>query len=353
MKNKTTHSLENFLHTFLNRAGAVVDKPSYGLLEALVPPELAGPFGTEDLLLAFDYEVARETPESLFITPGSAVLDTAVRLAAAYGLFTVHYWPGQGVSKPKNLEQKISKAVDYLHCRAPRVVSHHLAENVYYMFNFLCAFRSFEKSEEIIPVGINAFNGVPFSSFADHWKNIIPVESPSFQLAQAHTRPVRELYTVACREVERRAGERSLLYQEAARRLQQKELEKTERYYRETLSELEKKHGESSDPAKKRKLQDQLAATRADWKHRQDDIVARYDLEVEVQLDHLVACRIPCLFLQVEVQHKNRVIRQTLVYNPLDGEVEAPPCPVCGKPAQVLVPDERGGLACPVDHADH
>ncbi len=347
MKNKAGYSLENFFYTFLERAGAVVEKTSYGLLETIIPHELAGPFGTEELLLAFDYEVAQETPGSIFIAPGSAVLDTAVRLAAGYGLYTVHYWPGQEVSQPKNLEQKIRKAVDYLHCRFPRVVSHHLAENVYYMFNFLCAFRSFEKTEEIIPVVVNAFNGVPYPTFDDYWQNIIPLESPSYQLAQAATRPVRELYPVACREVEEQAEKRAFLYREAGARLLQKELAKTESYYQETLSELRKKHADSSDPAKKKKLQDQLAATKADWKRRQDDIVARYDLEVEVRLDHLVACCIPCLFLQVEVQHKSSFNRQTLVYNPLSGEVEVPPCPVCGRPARVLAPDKNGRLACP------
>ncbi|MDO9535251.1 MAG: hypothetical protein Q7J85_07965 [Bacillota bacterium] len=346
MKNKTANSLENFLHTFLDRAGAVVEKPSYGLLEALVPQELANRFGAEELLLAFDYEVARETPGSIFIAPGSAVLDTAVRLAAPYGLFTVHYWPGREVRRPKNLDQKIAKAVDYLHCRPPSVASHYLAENVYYMFNFLCVFRSFEKTEEIIPVVINGHNGVPFPSFETYWQNIIPLEHPLSRLAQARTSPVRDLYAVACRAVGQLAGERSLLYREAGTLLRQKELEKTGRYYRETLSELEKKHGESSNPARQKKLQDQLAATRADWQHRQDDIVARYDLEVEVLLDHLVVCRIPCLFLQVEVQHKTSLIRQTLVYNPLNGEVETPPCPRCGKPAPLLIPDEKGGLIC-------
>ncbi len=130
-------------------------------------------------------------------------------------------------------------------------------------------------------------------------------------------------------------------------RLRQKELEKTERYYRETISELEKKYRESGDAAKKKKLREQITATGADWRRRQNDIVARYALEVEVLLDHLVACKIPCLFLQVEVQHKNRTIRQTLVYNPLNGEVEVPPCPLCGKLAPVLMPHENCGLACP------
>lgn len=328
-----------------------MERPSYGLLEVLVPQELTGPLGAEELLIAFDYEVARETPGSIFIAHGSAVLDTAVRLAGNYGLFTAHYFPGREVNRPKNLDQKISNAVDYLHCRTPRVVSRHLAENVYYMFNFLCAFRSFEKTEEIVPVTINAFNGVPFSHFEDSWQNIIPVERPVTQLAQAQTHPVRDLYKVACREVEQQAGEHSLRYRKAGVHLRQKELEKTERYYRETLTELGKKLAESSDRVRRQKLQDQLAATRADWRRRQEDIVARYDLEVEVRLDHLVACHIPCLFLQVEIQHKTRIMRQTLVYNPLNGEVEVPPCPRCGKPAPLQIPDGKGGLIC--THSGH
>jgi hypothetical protein len=348
LKNKESYFLENFFYTFLVRAGALVEKSSYSLLETIIPPELADSFGAEELLLAFDYEVAQETPGSVFIAPGSTLLDAAVRMAAGYGLYTVLYWPGQEVSRPKNLEQKISKAVNYLNCRSPRVASHYLAENVYYMFNFLCSFRSFEKTEEILPITVNSFNGLPYPSFDLYWQNIIPLETPAYQLARASARPVRELYPLACREVEQEAERRALFYRESGVRLMQKELAKTEGYYQETLSELQKKYSESSDSSKKKKLQDQISATKADWKRRQDDIVARYDLDVEVRLDHLVACCIPCLFLKIEVQHKSSIHRQTLIYNPLNGEVEVPPCPVCGRPAPVLAPDKKGRLACPV-----
>jgi len=347
MNRNHDYSLENFLCSFLNRAGAVVEKPSYGLAEVLLPDELAKALGKEELTLAFDYEVAAETPESTFVAPGSPLLDTAVRLASSYGRYTRHYWPGSEPGYPKNLEQKINKTVDYLQCRAPRIAGHHIAENVYYIFYFLAVFRSFEKTEEIFPVAINGHTGLPYPPFEEYWQKIIPRETPLYRLGRAELYPVRDLYGAACREVEQQVRKRSLFLRDNAARLLQRELEKTGRYYQETISELQQKIAESNEPSKKERLQNQLEAARVDWQRRQDDIASRYNLEVELKLDHLVACCVPCLFVKVEIQHKNIFNRQTLVYNPLTGEVEIPPCSLCGKPSRVLKPNESGQLVCP------
>ena len=40
---------------------------------------------------------------------------------------------------------------------------------------------------------------------------------------------------------------------------------------------------------------------------REENAAARYTVEAEVRLDHLVAYHLPCVHIKLEVQHKNEL----------------------------------------------
>ena len=71
MQYEETLNLEKFILAYLQRAGALTEQESYATLGVLFPEDLVQHFGEEQLLLAFDYEVAEETEGSLFVTHGS------------------------------------------------------------------------------------------------------------------------------------------------------------------------------------------------------------------------------------------------------------------------------------------
>ena len=339
-------SIERFVTSTLDRAGAVVEKPGYGLTEALLPEELVTEFAREELLLAFDYEVAQENPESTFVTPGSPLLDSVVRLARDYGGFTSLYWPGAGIKTPRNLEQKISEAVDYRYCRHPAITETWTEDNIYYGFYFLCTFYSWEKREEIISAVINGHSGICCPDFEEQWKDVVPLESPEYQLGQAETRPLQDLYQSACQHVGSRAQEKGRIFQEQQSKLGERELARTERYYAETLKELNRKITSTNDTLKKQRLKKQVEATRADWEFREKDIISRYQVDAELFLDHVVAYHVPCTFVRLEMQHKKEILQHTLLFNLLSREFEPPACPRCGMTARQLFPDNCGGLIC-------
>ncbi len=340
-------SVERFITTALARAGALVEKPGYGLAEVLLPEELEAEFAGDELLLAFDYEVAQETPGSTFVTPGSSLLDSAVRLAQGYGRFTSHFWPGSEVGTPRNLEQKISKTVNYLHCRPPQIAGSWAAENIYYGFYFLSRLFASEKTEEIFSVVINGHSGLFCPTFEKQWTGIVSLDSPEYELGQAQIRPLQELYQAACAAVQPQVEGSARNFQEQQGTLRSRELARTSRYYAETLKELQKKMSSTEDEKKKQRLEKQVEATRTDWKGREEDISARYQVEAEVRLDHIAAYHVPCIFVRVKMQCKKETLQQTLLFNTLDREFETPSCPRCGKPSPQMVPDGRGDLVCP------
>lgn len=337
--------LRRFVTGFLERAGAVIEETGYELAEALLPDELAAQF-KDHMLLAFDYEVARENPSASFVTYGSPLLDAVARLAARYGRCTALYCPDPGQNPGRRFDREIANRLEFLRCRPPSVVYQWMAGHVFWGFYFRTVFRSYERTEELVAVVVDGYSGLPVPGFERWWGTVAPAEEPQYQLPQAESLPISALYRSACREAERKAGESALAFQRQASGRMAGEVAKVSDYYGQMARELEKKMGAAEDPAKKDRLARQLEATRLDWQRREKDTAGRYAVEVELRLDHLVAYHLPRMHIKLELQHKDRVLNTTVLYNLLSGSLELPVCPICRQPAARLVPDRENRLIC-------
>lgn len=344
--NEQLFSVPEFVITFLERCGAIAENKGYALWELLVPDELVSVLGHDILVLAFDYEIAEENPGSIFVTAGSTFLDTIIRLAADYGRYTAHYWPGGNLSTTKNIENKINQAVNYKHCQPPRVTLQWLADNIYYGFNFKVIYSTYEKTEEIITVYINGWSGLPVKDFALHLKTIVPIEKPVYQITGIPLRPLTKLYQKACQEAEAVITENSAKIQDNANELRQNELGKTDKYYQALIDEKDRKIAASTDEVKAEKLKMQLSAIKAEYERRREDTTKRYLVEVDIYLDYLTAYHIPCEVIRLEMKHKNTNIKHHLLYNRLMSQIESPSCAQCDRPVNTLQPDGSARLCC-------
>ena len=339
-------SLQSFVTTYLQRAGAVIDQPSYAFLEALLPEKIAQHLESEHLLLAFDYEVAGENEGSQFVSHGSQFLDKVTESTInSYGRFTTLYRPGSPPQLPRNFEQKVSAKLEFRRCRTPKVSMHTVEEYVYFGFYFRCIFRSYEKSEEILAIVLNGNNGQVQPDFPVWWQKIVPSEGPEYTISQASSWSVEKLYRAACQEIEKAAQTQAAKIVAEVAGIKQREMDKIANYYCELTVEINKKLEGTEDPDKKSRLHKQLAATEADQELRQKDASERYGVEVEARLDHVVTYHVPCQRVKLEIQHKGEVFNYTVLYNPLAGEIETPVCENCGRPIVCVVP-YKGRLVC-------
>lgn len=337
--------LRSFVTSFLERTGAVLEEAGYGLVDTLMPDEML-PHFSEQMLLAFDYEVARENPAAVFVTYGSPLLDTMARLAVSYGRYTVLHCPDLGFNQSRRFDREIAEKLEFLRCRPPRVVYQWLADHVFWRFYFRAVFHSYEKTEELLPVVLDGFTGLPAPDFDSWWGAIVPAQEPQYKLACTEGLSLPVLYSAACREAGTQAKEKSRVLQGRAAQLRAREMAKVAGYYSQTVNDIEKKLAATEDTAKKERLQKQRAATRADWQRREKDTLERYAVEVELRLDHLVACHLPRVHIKLELQHKDRLLNATVLYNPLAGHLELPVCPLCRRPAARLAPDRENRLIC-------
>lgn len=343
-----TPGLQKFVVDYLQRAGAVADQAGYAALEVLLPEDLVGHFGEEQLLLAFDYEVAEENEGSLFITHGSPFLDKAVEsVLQSFGRCTTRYRSGPPPELPRNFEQKVLTKLEFQRCRPPKVSMHTVEEYVFYGFNFRCTFRSHEKSDEIVPIVLNGSNGQAQPDFLLNWQRNASAEEREHSLPRARIMPEATLYKIACGEAEQAVQTRAekVLAQGAGQK--KKELAKIAGYYSELVAELQKKLVGTEDPVKKARLEKQLAATLADQVRREKDASERYGVEVEIRLDHVVTYHVPCLWAKLELMHKDKVLFYPVLYNPSHNGIETPVCERCRRQTFRLVPDIEGCFICP------
>lgn len=344
---QTGAGLRSFVTACLERAGAVLEEAGYELVEALLPEELSNLQDREHLLLAFDYETARENPEAIFLTYGSPLLDRLAGLAVGYGRYTVLYGPEAGLKPAAWLEREISEVIEFVRCRMPRVVEQRLAEHVFRGFYFRAGFRAHEKTEELLEVVVNGSTGLAVPDFAGWWANVVAAEEPGWKLPAAPNLPLAELYQAACREAERQAIERALTLQEEARGRREREMTRVSGYYARLIREIENKLAATEDETRKERLTKQLAAVEADRQRREKDVLDRYAVEAELCLDHLIDYHLPLLNVGLEVQHKKQVLSTTVFFNPFARRVETPVCPFCCRPSSRLIPDGAGRLVCP------
>lgn len=342
-----TPDLQKFISHYLQRAGALTEQEGYAALGVLLPEDLIDHFGAEQLHLAFDYEVAEENEGSVFITHGSPFLDKAVELVLQnYGHFTARFWSGPLPELPRNFEQKVLANLDFRRCRRPKVSWHWTEECIFYGFNFRCAFRSLEKSEEVVTIVLNASNGQVQTNFFQSWQRNMIEEEREYSLPSASQRPLESLYQIACRNVEQITQRKAeaIISQGAGQK--KKELGKIANYYDELASEIQRKRTGTADPKKKARLEQQLSATLADRDRREKDAAERYGVEIDIHLDHVVAYYIPCHWIKLELAHKDQVRTFTVLYNSLLNAIETPVCERCGHQTLSLVPEQEG-FVCP------
>ncbi|SHI63595.1 hypothetical protein [Desulfofundulus thermosubterraneus] len=338
--------VRSFVTACLERSGAIVEEAGFELVEVLLPEELSSRFATDHLQLAFDSEVARENPQAIFVTFGSPFLEELARLGAGYGRYTVLYCPDPGTGEKRHLEHEIRHHLHFLRCRPPQVIHQWLEEHVFRGFYFRAVFRSFEKREELLKVVVDGYTGQIAFDFEGWWSKVVAAGEPPYQLPFARHLPPEKLYQNACREAEKQARELAASLQRQAAWRMERELARMADYYTQLSQETTKKMAAAGDETKKERLAKQLAAIEADRQRREKDILDRYAVEVDLHLDHLVDYRVPRLHARLELQHKDRCLTTTVLYNLQAHRLEPPLCPLCGQPATRLVPDREGRLIC-------
>jgi len=353
-----TDSLQDFVLAYCEEIGGLIERPAYGLVDLLLPDEIARRLGTAPLTrLAFTEETAAAHPEATHLTYGHPLLEGVVEDMRGRGLALRRYVNQVRLAR-SGLLQLIKNELAFPNAwlrslenavEAPRT-------HYYVRFNFKAALITDEKQEELASVLMNLHTGRP--AWELETQDILPLE-PEYRLRPMHEAPLAWRPELPFHSPERltwlqeKAGQavaRKLaptiksLQQRTARRL---ELDRArlEAFYDDTAADLERRLARTEDETRQASLEEKLAFTHAERERKLADVEAKYQLRINLELINTVLISQPKITLQVSVENRYTSAQTTFVWDPLLHRVEPPLCQACGRPAPRVYLCANGHLA--------
>jgi hypothetical protein len=341
--------LARFVMEFLEQRESIVTPPAYGVVEALLPDELAAeleldPYqrlafastsDEEALRLSYNHPVVEEMAERLQKQPANAlVYINHVRLSKQ-GLLDLarerYLFPNARLSPRAKATQG-------------RALHHYLR------FNFKVALISDEKQEFILSTVMDvqggyavrdadqlarlelyetqpAFDGLPVAPIL--WQE--DDESLSGETVQAL------LQRAKVAVVDEMADRLAALQIRADRHLQL-DRARIEGYYDDLEADMQRRRDRIADADKERRTdaEEKLAVLHAERQTKLEHLAARYQVRVEVELINLLLLVQPKIRLPVTISNRTTDITRMAVWDPLMHRLEPLVCDVCGLPGQDL-----------------
>ncbi len=339
-------SLQDFVLAYCEEVGGLIERPAYGLVDLLLPDEIAHRLGTEPLVrLAFIEETAAAHPEAIYLTYGHPLLAGIEENMRSQGLALRRYVNQVRLERP-GLFQLIKDELAFPNAwLQPLENAAEAPQTCYYVrFNFKVALITDEKQEELASVLMNLHTGQP--AWELEAQEILPLES------EYRLRPMDDAPPLWRPELPLHSPERLAWLQEEAGRtvafklvpiiqaLQQRtarrlELDRArlEAFYDDTAANLEQRLARTEDEARRASLEEKLAFARTDRERKLADVEAKYRLRLNLELINTVLISQPKIALPARVENRYTSVQPTFVWDPLLHRVEPPLCQACGHPA--------------------
>lgn len=305
--------LQGFVSEVIEALGGVVIPQEYALCQVLIPEEYKEYFqGRTELVFSFDYEVAGENPESEFVTFGSYWLEQIFRLARNQAISTIRFievdrmtlshapdkikrfMEGESGQLTVEDERLICGGYVHLTCRI-RYLSDETDDEVHKIWVDLSTGRCCEqmkKVEEQIPYRSEPQYSIP--------------TSPTIGLDQAYAEACEQLMKVAEQGKERRQQ----------RLVLDREKKRINEYYQELLAENRRRSLRKGTEAERlAEIADREAAIIAEREKQLQEMEQKYDVQIELALDHGIVYYMPQIEYTVRMSSRNLHKTYTLHYN--------------------------------------
>jgi len=286
-----TVSVSEFIEKTVNVMGGVFETVEYALSSVLIPDEYAEYFqGRTEFLLAFDYDVAQENPQSEFVTYGSFIFDTFLEISRLTPLVT-HKYMNVARTDIADAENKIKKSLNLE--TSPVIIEEQFGAAMFVRFNFSVKYISDEITENIISVWINLCTGRTDKEIE---KIFIPTdESFNAELNILHFEYVNinEAYKTASAEIADRAKQSPLI--DTDQNLIKSETGRINRYYDELILENKKRTERKGLTEERIKEILEKEKSLIIEKNRQiAEITDKFTTKIESSLENAIVYHIPC-----------------------------------------------------------
>ncbi len=358
--------LSNFVLGAFRQVGGLIDPPSYGFYEVLLPEDVAHQWGVPAYQrLGFSDDPPPEAADQLvsegagtILGYGHPLVETLVEALRADPACTRVYINNVRLDK-RGLFELAHEMFTFPNAYLSKTKLGSVAARLchYVRFNFKAALITDEKRERLVSIVMDAQSGLPVPGLLEEEGLIRLEDRPAFEhLAPAPVRwlpghqdalspPVLEglLERANRAAVDGLAEALKSLRRRAARHLDLDRARLTE-YYDGIMRDLEQRIERTTSDARRASLEDKLVAARAEREAKLDDVEAKYRLRVELELINLQVIVQPKVILPVHVEDREVTVDRVVVWDPLLHRVEPWACDVCGRSATRLMLCSGGHL---------
>ncbi|MBI3957408.1 MAG: hypothetical protein HY328_01265 [Chloroflexi bacterium] len=353
--------LARFVLGYLTQKGSIVAPVVYGAHETLLPDDLAAHLGVDAYLnLRFDAEEADADDESLRLSVNHPLVDRlAADLLQAEANSEV-YINHLRLDK-KGLLEQAEKNIGIANARiSPKKgAMEQQALHHYLRFNFKVTFVSDEKQESLASIVMDGQNGYAIAD-PQHLQRLFSTETtpgyPHMSVAPPRwlgadaidsTTTYQALLSRAKIALEAQLAERIQAMQNRIQRFLELDQARIEEYYDALEDDLRRRleRTESNEAGRRKSAEEKLAAVQAERAAKLTDILARYQLRLEVELVNVQRIVQPKVMLPVEIGDRRLTVIRYVVWDPLVHELEPLVCDVCGQPGDQLHLCAGGHLA--------
>ena len=341
--------LEGFLRDYLETIDGAWDEVEPEVYDVLLPGDGAAGDGATMLRLAFDPEALPEHPGAQLASFGTPLIDRLLGDAVRRGRSAHFYLIGLNLD-PHNLLGRLRKSLSLaepLELHLERVRALHFTQAVHW---FRAEFVSDQKEQTILPVAMDLHYGREVRHLEMLLNPSRLAREPAQPLPEARRMSVTEGYTAAREQVLRTLAALANLRARQLAERRDLHIARLTRYYADLRGELEEQAYRSRAHAEEAaaRLEQRRSAIDREEQLRIAELVQKSNLRVQLQLLQLLRIDQPKLLVHSILTSPKppTATPLELVWDPLTESLEAPPCPVCGKPTFVLE-QTRQGVACP------
>ncbi len=337
--------LQKFIIDYFLSVGAIIDVPSFALVEIVLPENVQDSFNGQSFLkLAFDYEVAQENEDAEFVTYGSPMLDSVVDKSMSMGQYLKRYAIVDNVRIPPKGFQWIREKLNFVGCKSPSLDGAVLEEQEYLLITFRVSLESDEKVEMLEKVFIDRTNAVVAQGCLQHIEKAFLSPEPIIILPRAVGCGIHDVVSVAKEEMERVAYLRKQAFEEDVEKLKSTELKKIEKFYDDNRKHLLQRLAKSKDGDKS--FEQKLEANEVDHKRRIEDVNDKYKIKTNISIDSVIVHLLPKARYSLKLVHNGQAINFDVTYNLLSNEVDIPICPLCRKQHRSIYFNRNGQGVC-------
>jgi hypothetical protein len=310
--------LQKFVTDVIEGLGGVVIPVEYALCQVLIPESYQSYFQDKtELELAFDFEVAQENPQSEFVTFGSYILEQVLTLANQKAVSTLRFAEVERFT----LADPIKKITDSLKEINGRITILNETEvmGVWAVFQFHIALVSDEKEEKTEQIWVNMITGEVSERMKQEQNRIIFKSEPLYHYPIPTDLNIESAFKSAYGHA--KASIKTLQQKRIRDPQLQKDIDRIESYYKELLSENERKATRKGITEEKaREISAKTKAIELEMDKQIQEIRKKYHGRIEIVLDHGIMYFVPMLQYNISIHFRSEHNERTLYYNPITKE---------------------------------